>query len=56
MTGAGFGGCCVALIDRGSFLEFKEAATASYDMYGYVKPDIFAVKASAGASCQRYRG
>ncbi|MEO7453267.1 MAG: galactokinase [Fimbriimonadales bacterium] len=54
MTGAGFGGCCVALIETGSFQDFKAATTGSYDMYGYVKPDIFAVTASAGASCQWY--
>jgi galactokinase len=54
MTGAGFGGCCVALIDAGSFQDFKDAASSSYDMYGFVAPDIFRVSAAAGASCENY--
>src|SRR5687768_4116188 len=36
MTGAGFGGCCVALIQAGSFSDFRAATTASYGMYGFV--------------------
>ena len=52
MTGAGFGGCCVALIEAGSFEEFRKAALASYGMYGFATPNLFKVEASDGARAQ----
>ena len=54
MTGAGFGGCCVALIEQGSFAVFKQATVASYGMYGFPAPHVFAVKASEGATARPY--
>jgi len=54
MTGAGLGGCCVALIAAGSFEAFQKATRASYGMYGHPTPNIFAVKAAAGASAAAY--
>lgn len=49
LTGAGFGGCCVALIRRGSFKNFENSVRASYGMYGYPEPRFFEVRADSGA-------
>lgn len=54
MTGAGFGGCCVALIHRGSFEDFRKATTASYGMYGFAAPHVLSVEAARGASAEPY--
>jgi galactokinase len=54
MTGAGLGGCCVALVSTGSFEEFRSATRASYEMYGFPTPSIFATRASAGAYAEAY--
>lgn len=54
MTGAGFGGCCVALVDVGRFEDFKGATRSSYEMYGYPTPNIFGATASAGATATSY--
>ncbi len=54
MTGAGLGGCCVALIEAGSFEDFRRATRASYEMYGFATPSIFATRASAGAVASFY--
>lgn len=56
MTGAGFGGCCVALIEEGSFAEFRTSTIASYSMYGFVTPNLFKVSASGGAKANRFEG
>jgi galactokinase len=56
MTGAGFGGCCVALIEQGSFAEFRNSTIASYSMYGFVTPNLFKVSASSGAAANSYEG
>jgi galactokinase len=54
MTGAGFGGCCVALIESGSFDEFKRSTLSSYGMYGFPTPHVFRSKASRGAYAISY--
>ena len=56
MTGAGFGGCCVAILEAGAFPAFREATTASYGMYGFVAPNLFLVKASEGARATDFEG
>jgi galactokinase len=50
LTGAGFGGCCVALVQKNSFEDFRATARASYEMYNFPTPHIFAASASRGAS------
>jgi len=50
MTGAGLGGCCIALVAAESFEEFKRATRASYAMYGFPTPNIFSAEASSGAA------
>lgn len=49
MTGAGFGGCCVALVASDSFDRFLESVSASYGMYGYREPRLLRVRADLGA-------
>jgi galactokinase len=49
LTGAGFGGCCVALIHSESSSTFRKSARASYEMYNFPTAHIFATKASDGA-------
>ena len=56
MTGAGFGGCCVALIEEGSFAEFRKSTNASYSMYGFATPNLFKVCPSSGAEANPYVG
>jgi len=47
MTGAGFGGCAIALIAKKSIHDFTDELTAHYhEMVGY-KPDIFQTSAEA---------
>jgi galactokinase len=49
MTGAGFGGCAVALVSRGSLEAFTSAVAARYrDPQGY-PPELVTVRASDGA-------
>lgn len=53
LTGAGFGGCCVALVETDAYEDFEPAVIASYGMYGFPMPDIFATQASDGVFAQR---
>ncbi|MCW5946731.1 MAG: galactokinase [Fimbriimonadales bacterium] len=48
MTGAGFGGCCVALVVSDLYLEFEASVRASYGMYGYREPALFRTSAAQG--------
>lgn len=48
MTGAGFGGCAIAIVHTSAISAFKTALEKPYfDKFGFV-PDIFQVKPSAG--------
>lgn len=53
MTGAGFGGCCVALVEEDRWPEFERAVKASYGMYGFREPSIYPVAADDGAFARR---
>jgi galactokinase len=52
MTGAGFGGCAVALVRRDSVEDFTAAVTAIYGGSTGLEPRIYPCQASAGANLQ----
>jgi galactokinase len=49
MTGAGFGGCVVALVDDAAVGAFSEAVSALYERQMLRTPALYACRASAGA-------
>ncbi|MCC4722336.1 galactokinase [Salinicoccus sp. RF5] len=56
MTGAGFGGSAIALIEKGRFDDFKEAIEADYnERIGYA-PSLYPVRLSTGPSIISERG
>ncbi len=48
MTGAGFGGCAVALVEKESATKFAENIRLSYEKITGLKPNIYICKASNG--------
>jgi galactokinase len=50
MTGAGFGGCAVALVDAGESGRFVSSVAAEYQQATGKKPNIYVCKASDGAA------
>jgi galactokinase len=52
LTGAGFGGCCVALVEKTERAAFAKATLASYSIYGFPQPTVHWVEADAGARCE----
>ncbi len=48
-AGAGFGGCMVAFVETGAVPEFARAVRARYEAATELAPEIYAVRASAGA-------
>ena len=50
MTGAGFGGCAVALVDRDAVPDFVERAAAEYERRRGLVPRLYATGATAGAA------
>ncbi len=49
MTGGGFGGCTVTLVQEDRFDEFREAVSREYQDKTGIIPEIFAARASSGA-------
>ena len=49
MTGGGFGGCTVNLVPENRFESFRANVSREYENKTHVTPDIFPVRASAGA-------
>lgn len=49
MTGGGFGGCTVNLVDRGSLPEFRSRIRAMYQYRYGVDPQVFLCEPAAGA-------
>jgi galactokinase len=49
MTGGGFGGCTVNLVESANALEFKRAVSAAYSEATGIQPDIYICEASQGA-------
>lgn len=48
MTGAGFGGCAIALVDENNFDDFKEKVTKKYASVTGINPDIYMVDIVSG--------
>ncbi|MFT4213622.1 MAG: galactokinase [Microbacterium sp.] len=53
MTGGGFGGAAIALVDRAAVDAVGSAVTASFAAAGFAAPHVFAVQPSAGAGRDR---
>jgi galactokinase len=49
MTGGGFGGCTVNLVQKSRLHFFHEAVSREYQSRTGILPEIFAAQASAGA-------
>jgi galactokinase len=49
MTGAGFGGCAVALVDEQSVASFKATIATAYQVETNIAPDIYVCRATKGA-------
>jgi galactokinase len=49
MTGGGFGGCAIALIETGRVDELRSALESAYEARGWSRPEVFCVSPSAGA-------
>ncbi|WP_194926380.1 galactokinase [Catenulispora pinisilvae] len=49
MTGGGFGGSAIALVDRAVLEEVRDAVRAAFAGHGYTEPQFFPAVASAGA-------
>lgn len=49
LTGAGFGGCAVALVESQAASEFREELAKQYETATGIKPDIYVCRASDGA-------
>jgi galactokinase len=52
MTGAGFGGCAVALVDRGAADEFARDVARRYEAEIGLRPSVYVCAASEGASLE----
>jgi galactokinase len=50
LTGAGFGGCTVNLVQAEAAESFERALSAAYERGTGPKPEIYVCRASAGAS------
>jgi galactokinase len=49
MTGAGFGGCVVALVDKAAAESFLETVGTLYERQSLRKPSLYVCQAAAGA-------
>jgi galactokinase len=49
MTGGGFGGCTINLVDAAESLEFQRRGAAEYESATGLHPDIYVCEASQGA-------
>ncbi len=52
MTGAGFGGCIVAIVPRTGVENFKEGIRKNYEKIYGLTPEIYLVNSSDGAKCK----
>jgi galactokinase len=52
MTGAGFGGCAVALVEQGSAGDFAREVARSYERDAGLRPSVYVCAASEGASLE----
>jgi galactokinase len=49
MTGGGFGGCTIALIDAGRVDDVRTAIDTAFDRAGFIAPQHFVASPAAGA-------
>jgi galactokinase len=56
MTGAGFGGCAVALVDRSQSSDFVATIAAKYQASMNLEPKIYVTEARAGAEVVKCDG
>jgi galactokinase len=49
MTGGGFGGCSVSLVERGAVEQFTKEVAAGYERATHIHPDIFVTTLADGA-------
>jgi galactokinase len=49
MTGGGFGGAAIALIESSKIADLKNAVQSEFEIRGYAKPELFSVLADGGA-------
>ena len=49
MTGGGFGGCTINLVDAGHVVNFTRTVAAGYEQITSLKPEIYVCEASKGA-------
>jgi galactokinase len=54
MTGAGFGGCAVALVEAGAAARFAEEVASKYHAATGLEPKVYVCSASAGASIESF--
>jgi galactokinase len=52
MTGAGFGGCAVALVERDGVGEFADTVASRYADECGLRPGVYVCRPSAGASVE----
>jgi galactokinase len=50
LTGGGFGGCAIALVDAGPAHAVAESVWEAFDAHGFAPPSTFAAAAAAGAT------
>jgi galactokinase len=50
MTGGGFGGCAIALVEEGSAEEMASAISSQYEVATSLKPNIFLTSATNGVA------
>ena len=53
MTGAGFGGCAVAVVRRHALASFVAAVRTGYSAETGIEPDVYICKAAAGVALER---
>lgn len=53
LTGAGFGGCTVSLVERAAAASFCKELEEAYYLKTTIRPEIYQTNASAGASIEK---
>ncbi len=53
MTGGGFGGCTVALVEAAKVREISERVASEYEKHTKIKPTLFVSRPAAGATVLR---
>jgi galactokinase len=56
LTGAGFGGCAIALVESDLVEEFQSAVAREYEELTSYKAQVYLTRADDGTSFEEYRG